>query len=50
VSAKEYMDKLDDMLSFFAYACARDLKANMPYSNQKAFNFRLPELKIEVGR
>ena len=49
VTYKTYMESCDDSLSIFAYACAKDVKANMPYSAQKAFRLRRPDLDVEVG-
>ena len=50
MTSQAYMESCDESLSIFGYACAKDIKANMPYSAQKPFRLRRPDLDVEVGR
>ncbi|KAK7114384.1 annulin-like isoform X2 [Littorina saxatilis] len=47
VTPQKYLESCDESYSVYAYVCAKDVAANMPYSSQQPFRLRTPDLDIK---
>lgn len=41
------LEKCDEHITFFAYACAMDVKTSMPHSHQRPYRVRRPDLEVK---